>query len=338
MINIPGKDTIFCDEDGNYSLYSSEEILTKRLNNWKGWKCSAGVSTIHITSDGNIFSGTCKVGGLLGNVFDADVEFPQEWQTCTKEWCMCGSEMKNLKVPATQADVTKLSKPLVFTEDEITPQWVGIAYSKLTSVFPKTVTWDLGRRCNYSCSYCPPSTANNYEAHKSFESLKTAINSLLFKFSTIQRVKWIFTGGEPTLNPAFMEILKYLNQFRHIAHTQTNGSRDPNYYSELIEYSSIGFSIHFEEFNEKKFLSNCEAILKKKSIHAGASVNWVGVRLMVPPGSFQKALVLKEKLLNLPPLWGKLDFVNMSPLYEKEDGDKLMDYSTYELNDINAHL
>lgn len=334
MKQIAGKDIFFCDKEGNYSLHSIEEILSNRMNKWLGWKCSAGINNLHITADGNIFAATCKVGGLLGNVFDVGVKFSNEWLTCTKTWCMCGADMKLLKLKSGSDDT--LSPPQTFSEHTVEAHWIGPGNLHDYADFPQNITWDIGRRCNYHCSYCPPSTANNYEAHKSFLTLKTAVDTLLNNFCRGKRAKWIFTGGEPTINPAYMDIVKYIVKNTHLVHTQSNGSRDPSYFSELIEYGSIGFSIHFEEFNEKRLFDNCKAIVEKKFSNENASVNWLGIRMMVAPGGFERALKLKNDLLAMNEAKG-INAINMSPLYRKDNGDQLMNYSTEELSLINSH-
>ena len=39
------------------------------------------------------------------------------------------------------------------------------------------VIWDLGRRCTYSCSYCPPHRKNNWSELASYDELvHTALN------------------------------------------------------------------------------------------------------------------------------------------------------------------
>ena len=39
------------------------------------------------------------------------------------------------------------------------------------------VIWDLGRRCTFACSYCPPHRKNNWSDLASFDELvKTADN------------------------------------------------------------------------------------------------------------------------------------------------------------------
>ena len=78
------------------------------------------------------------------------------------------------------------------------------------------VTWDLGRRCNYDCTYCPTTRHDNFSPHATLEQLTRNADFLFeyvdlymqyrdFKFASIS-----FTGGEPTVNPKFIEFVQYL--------------------------------------------------------------------------------------------------------------------------------
>ena len=94
------------------------------------------------------------------------------------------------------------------------------------------VIWDLGRRCTFACSYCPPHRKNNWSDTASLDELiKTADN--LERYSEIYnakrnerfRVAASFTGGEPTVNPDFFKFLVYLQEnYPHWKRTlTTNG-------------------------------------------------------------------------------------------------------------------
>jgi sulfatase maturation enzyme AslB (radical SAM superfamily) len=78
------------------------------------------------------------------------------------------------------------------------------------------VTWDLGRRCNYDCSYCPAHRHDNFSPHATLEELK-ANTSFLFEYidtymqyRDLKNASISFTGGEPTVNPHFIPFIKYL--------------------------------------------------------------------------------------------------------------------------------
>ena len=80
------------------------------------------------------------------------------------------------------------------------------------------VTWDLGRRCNYDCSYCPAHRHDNFSPHASLDELKSAVD-FLFEYidtymekRTYKHTSISFTGGEPTVNPNFIPFVKYLKE------------------------------------------------------------------------------------------------------------------------------
>ena len=80
------------------------------------------------------------------------------------------------------------------------------------------VTWDLGRRCNYDCSYCPVHRHDNFSKHATLDELKTNVD-FLFEYIDVymehRQTKIAnvgFTGGEPTVNPHFIPFAKYLRE------------------------------------------------------------------------------------------------------------------------------
>lgn len=331
----PLKGIIVADADGNYKLTSPEELLAQRKNNWQEWKCAAGTDNIHITPDGNVYSATCKVGGLLGNVFDFGMSFPKTWVVCTKKWCMCGADMqlrKSKYLDQVELDHSLFMNPV---DQVIDPTIVGNAFYQSLRHYSKNITWDIGRRCNFKCSYCPPSTSNNYESHKSWGSLRFATDLILKDFCRGVNAKWVFTGGEPTLNPSFIELVKYLISKKQIIHVQTNGSLNADYYEELIEFASIGISIHLEESDLTKLLKNVSGMVRKKQTHDMARHNVLNLRIMVPPGYLSNAIEYIDSFKNLAGYKSEFD-VTLSVVYKKENGDFLMDYDGKELEIITS--
>jgi sulfatase maturation enzyme AslB (radical SAM superfamily) len=78
------------------------------------------------------------------------------------------------------------------------------------------VTWDLGRRCNYDCTYCPAHRHDNFSPHATLNELKDNTDFLFEYIDTYmcyrnnKEVNISFTGGEPTVNPNFIPFIKYL--------------------------------------------------------------------------------------------------------------------------------
>jgi len=139
-----------------------------------------------------------------------------------------------------------------------------------------SITWMLGRRCNYDCMYCPAEFHDKTSRHHDLNTLKDAWIKIYDKTSQKNlQYKISFTGGEPTANKHFLPFIQWLNSNfpMHSILITTNGSAGLNYYKKLCkELSSISFSTHTEFINEKKFFEksielNKLMIRPKKSFH-----------------------------------------------------------------------
>ena len=125
-----------------------------------------------------------------------------------------------------------------------------------------TVSWLLGRFCNYNCSYCWPYARSNKKDHRPIElNLKTideikrqarerGFNSFHFSLS----------GGEPTFHPGYLDMLKHLSDDAHntnytSVHMTTNMSRNMKWHKTYVDYASkfhrasITASLHTEHVN-----------------------------------------------------------------------------------------
>lgn len=118
---------------------------------------------------------------------------------------------------------------------------------KVTSRWPHQgsikVEWNLGKRCNYDCSYCPASIHNNSSPHTDIEILKAAVDKLM---TLGKPIRLSFTGGEPTVHPKFRELLQYC---KHVGvswiSVTTNGTLPAAFYNTL-PIEQLVFSVHFE--------------------------------------------------------------------------------------------
>jgi MoaA/NifB/PqqE/SkfB family radical SAM enzyme len=118
---------------------------------------------------------------------------------------------------------------------------------KVTSRWPHQdtikVEWNLGKRCNYDCTYCPESIHDNSSSHTDIELLKHAADQLM---RLGKPIRLSFTGGEPTVHPQFTELLNYC---KHIGiewiSVTTNGTRTAKWYADQ-RVNQYVFSLHFE--------------------------------------------------------------------------------------------
>jgi MoaA/NifB/PqqE/SkfB family radical SAM enzyme len=105
------------------------------------------------------------------------------------------------------------------------------------------VEWNLGKRCNYDCSYCPSSIHDNSSPHTDIEILKATID----KLKTLGKpIRLSFTGGEPTVHPKFKELIQYCNHVNiSWISVTTNGTLPFEFYNSL-NVDQLVFSLHLE--------------------------------------------------------------------------------------------
>jgi MoaA/NifB/PqqE/SkfB family radical SAM enzyme len=119
------------------------------------------------------------------------------------------------------------------------------------------IEWNLGKRCNYDCSYCPSEIHDNTSLHTDIRVLKETVDKLM---TLGKPIRLSFTGGEPCVNPKFSELVKYC---KHVGITwisvTTNGTLPYEFYSSL-DVDQIVFSIHLE-YDWKRVFNTVESIV-----------------------------------------------------------------------------
>ena len=130
------------------------------------------------------------------------------------------------------------------------------------------IEWNLGKRWNYDCSYCPSEIHYNFSKHTDIEILKSAIDKLV---SLEKPIRLSFTGGEPCVHPKFDELVKYAKHkgIPWISVT-TNGTRPYEFY-ESLPVDQYVFSIHLE-YDWKKVFNTLESVSKLTTIQVLAQI------------------------------------------------------------------
>ena len=120
---------------------------------------------------------------------------------------------------------------------------------KITSSWPHQdqikVEWNLGKRCNYDCTYCPSSIHDNFSSHTDINILETTVDKLC-EIGKPLRIS--LTGGEPCLHPDIEDLLDYFKRKDIFwVNLTTNGTRPANWYLQNeIYFNHLVFSLHFE--------------------------------------------------------------------------------------------
>lgn len=130
------------------------------------------------------------------------------------------------------------------------------------------IEWNLGKRCNYNCSYCPSSIHDNISQHTDIAILKATVDKLM----TLNKpIRLSFTGGEPTVHPKFRELIQYCNHvgINWISVT-TNGTMPYEFYANL-NIDQLVVSIHLE-YDWKRVFNTAESIADLTKIKVIAQI------------------------------------------------------------------
>ena len=299
----PGRPLRLYDNHNHYSDMSTDSLVGYKMNGFKGWTCGLGVESLTITMDGDIQGASCQVGGVYGNIYEGFTA-PKLWSLCPKEICSCGAD---LFIPKAQrpADKEKLLKTLekssrkhLYKVAKMRTAPVALERTHDSSI--KQVYWELGRRCNYDCSYCWPDVHSATEKHKSFETMAGAVMLVDEHFCAGKKAHFIISGGEPTMNPRFMDLVKFIHSMGHNLSIHSNGFHRPSYYEEIISYTNLNLSAHFEFFRPQKFIEVVRAVTARKVAMDNKGVGHLEVKIMMSPRKRQMAIDLEKDLLAIP--------------------------------------
>jgi organic radical activating enzyme len=285
-----------------------------------------------------------KYFGFLGNIY-SDYDLPTEWVLCPWKSCGCGADVILSKSKTNKhkelLQVTNYSwegkeRTLKDITDKITePVAVEMNFS-----IPYQILWDIGRRCNYDCHYCWPAVHNRTDSHKDYNLIINTIDNLVTNWANDDKIRWNFGGGEPTLHPRFLDILKHLSNKNQWVMVTTNGTRDHKYWKEAAQYiNSVNFSAHFDglisDKEENRFVKNIETVCEHFNIHNDD--HWAEVKIMSPPKYIDRAIKLKEKingmgLLNKIGANNRINgYVSLVPIRSLGNSGELVEYTPEQL-------
>ena len=71
---------------------SAHRFISNNSNHWKDWSCYAGVEQLVVDTEGKVWRGWCKEGGIVG-VIEEHIDFPTEPIICKKDYCHCNFDI-----------------------------------------------------------------------------------------------------------------------------------------------------------------------------------------------------------------------------------------------------
>tara|TARA_S200000501_G_scaffold194778_1_gene183472 strand:+ start:1373 stop:2359 length:987 start_codon:yes stop_codon:yes gene_type:complete len=109
------------------------------------------------------------------------------------------------------------------------------------------IEWNMGKRCNFDCSYCGADLHDNTSKHMPFEKFEDAVRTMR-EFYAGKQIRMSITGGEPFVHPHILDILELFPRYGvEECSTITNGSLPLEKYQRALELiDNLIFSWHFE--------------------------------------------------------------------------------------------
>ena len=175
-----------------------------------------------------------------------------------------------------------------------------------------TVSWLLGRFCNYRCSYCWPYARSDKKDHRPTELCLRTIDEIKrqARENGFNSFHFSLSGGEPTFHPGYLDILEYLandvaNTNYTSIHMTSNCSRKKNWFETYVEHAkkfhraSITASLHTEHVNSKEKMQDfADKLILCQEHDVQVTINMV----MVPEifeKSWENALFFHEQGINV---------------------------------------
>ena len=149
--------------------------------------------------------------------------------------------------------------------------WNKIIYlgqQTMISLHLFSVSWILGRFCNYKCSYCWPYARSDKLDYQTLEIYKKTIDNIKAQARSngFNKFHWSFSGGEPTAYRQLPELIRYLDDTEssyQSIHMTTNLSPSSKWWKSWCQHTdslqrrSITASYHDEFADEKEFEDKC---------------------------------------------------------------------------------
>lgn len=132
-----------------------------------------------------------------------------------------------------------------------------------------SVSWILGRFCNYNCSYCWPYARSDVIDYQPYDVYINAISEIKRQanINGFTEFHWSFSGGEPTAYKRLPELFKHIEddtsstyQSVHMTTNLSPGSKWWKNWAEItsaLQRRSITASYHEEFAKEQEFGDKC---------------------------------------------------------------------------------
>ncbi len=161
------------------------------------------------------------------------------------------------------------------------------------------VVWNIGKRCNYDCSYCTPHIHDAVSDHIKIDDVEKVVRNIDIEMKRVgKKSHFSITGGEPFLHPGFKSILQSISQCETVDASNltvvTNGSLPLRVMEPCMPFiTNLTTSMHLERSpREVSTVVNNLISLKQKW-----SDRFFAANLMFLPGHLDQILEIRDRLM-----------------------------------------
>lgn len=153
------------------------------------------------------------------------------------------------------------------------------------------ITWSLHNLCNFRCEYCPPNLNNGTTKNVCLSDV-IRLHKELLEHVPGKKLIFAFSGGEPTVHPEFIDMIKYLSENDCEVCMTTNGSRRLSWWEKAepyIDHLVISYHPGWTKAN-----------LLKDNIDFLTKTTWVNLDLMMQPTHWDEIVDIGESFKKHP--------------------------------------
>ena len=196
------------------------------------------------------------------------------------------------------------------------------------------ITWDLGNKCNYRCSYCPSMFNDGSTGWPGWSDVKNFVKKINDQLPS-KEICFRISGGEPTYWKHFLDFAETAKSYGNSFSFLTNGSRDINYFKAISPLTDGLILSYHPEYADKDHFVEISKVMDCP----------VAVNLMINPDNFNEMLEVAEYLYSnsTMAIWPKviLDKQTMSnnvAKYTDDQKEKISKWPYFrKLNDTKIH-
>lgn len=178
-----------------------------------------------------------------------------------------------------------------------------------------TVSWLLGRKCNYNCSYCWPYARSDTSDHRPTELLIKTMDEIKrqARQNSFNAFHFSFSGGEPTLHRGLLTLLEHYaadeDALYQSTHCTTNMSPGMRWWQKYIDATaklhrvSITASWHREQGIKQGNLDEFKKSFADKLVFLQENGVFVTVNMVMVPEIFDElwdeAMYFNQRNINV---------------------------------------